>query len=143
MKKIQMLLFSFLLLSQVGYMQSGTHREHPMPKKIATFDDILNSKALDLSGYIPFYKELVPTFTSVSYYYPSKYNNAACMVYYRKLGSQKWRDAFKLVTDKTFFNYSGSIVDLNEGSNQLIIRGIDTFLPEEILISTDPFKVLD
>jgi len=143
MKKIQMLLFSFLLLSQVGYMQSGTHREHPMPKKIATFDDILNSKALDLSGYIPFYKELVPTFTSVSYYYPSKYNNAACMVYYRKLGSQKWRDAFKLVTDKTFFNYSGSIVDLNEGSNQLIIRGIATFLPEEILISNDQFKVLD
>jgi hypothetical protein len=32
---------------------------------------------------------------------------------------------------------------MDEGKNQLIIRGIDAFFLEEILISSNPFKVLD
>lgn len=111
-------LFIFLLIA-CYFTSYGQDKppESKEPRAKLTIYDVWESKPVDLTGHIPLKKEFVPTFTSMSYYYPSGGENIECMVLFRKAGTQEWEAAFKPVYQKEYSNFRGSIVNLKENTN--------------------------
>jgi len=118
-KKMNLRIF-FIAVLIIGYYpvfaQNIKPRQHPLPKVERTRTMAMNHIPPDNSGYVPFFKEFVPTFESISYYYPCNYNNAKCNVSFRKFGEYEWHTAFSPFIDKNLFNYRGSIVNLRENT---------------------------